>query len=143
MIPPGKPLVQYVHTIRIRYADTDQMGHVYHSHFLVYFEAARTELIRDLGLSYADLEAQQIMMPVANVNIQYRRPVRYDALIKVKVMVFNTPDRRFDSYYEIMDEEGYICARGHVQLAFVDGKTRRPIHAPEQVKQLLKAASEE
>jgi acyl-CoA thioester hydrolase len=73
--------------LRVRYAETDQMGVVYHSNYFPYFESARAESIRKLGFTYADMEKMGVIMPVIEVQCRYLRPALYDELLTVKVML--------------------------------------------------------
>ena len=70
--------------IRVRYAETDQMGVVYHSNYFAFFEAARAEWIRELGMTYADMEKMGVVMPIVDVHCKYLRPARYDDLLTIK-----------------------------------------------------------
>ena len=73
--------------IRARYPETDRMGVVHHNHYLVWFEIGRTELLRELGAPYAEMEAQNLFMPVIEVGAQYRAPVRYDEEVEVATTI--------------------------------------------------------
>ena len=77
--------------VRVRYAETDQMGVVYHGHYFQYFEVARAESIRTLGFSYADMERMGVIMPVVEVQCRYLRPARYDDLLTVRVQLKELP----------------------------------------------------
>lgn len=77
--------------LRVRYAETDQMGVVYHSNYFPYFETARAESIRQLGFTYADMEKMGIIMPVIEVQCRYLRPALYDDLLTIKVILKELP----------------------------------------------------
>ncbi|MFW6347691.1 MAG: acyl-CoA thioesterase [Cyclonatronaceae bacterium] len=134
------PLYTYIHEMRTRYAETDQMGYVYHGKFLEYFEVARTEMIRDLGFSYKDLEALGVMLPVMNVELNYKRPVFYDELMRIQVSIYDRPDTRLFVYYDVLSPEGKTKVEGRVVLCFVDQQTRRPCAPPELFRQRMNAA---
>ncbi|MEW5807608.1 MAG: thioesterase family protein [Acidobacteriota bacterium] len=70
--------------VRVRYSETDKMGFVHHTHHLSWFEVGRTELLRELGCTYRDLEGQGIFMPVVEVGCRYRSPARYDDLLEIE-----------------------------------------------------------
>jgi acyl-CoA thioester hydrolase len=110
------------------------MGVVYHTHYLDYFEAARTEALRDLGVRYRDLEASGIIMPVVEANVQYKGPAHYDDVIVVTVTFAERPSVRVPIEYTVRraDEENVI-ATGHTTLCFMDAERRRPIPAPDAV----------
>lgn len=73
--------------VRTRYAETDQMGFIYHSHYFAYFEVGRCELVRDAGFPYAELEAHGILMPLRECGAQFRRAARYDDLLAVATRI--------------------------------------------------------
>ena len=73
--------------IRVRYAETDQMGYVYYGNYAAYYEVARTEMLRQTGFSYKELEELGVMMPVLEMNIKYIQPAKYDELLTIKVII--------------------------------------------------------
>ena len=79
--------------IRVRYAETDQMGYVYHGNYAAYFEVARTEAFRQLGIHYKDLEAEGVGMPVGEIRTRFRRPARYDDLLTVRLYADASPPK--------------------------------------------------
>ncbi|WP_346236634.1 thioesterase family protein [Niabella insulamsoli] len=126
--------------IRVRYAETDQMGVVYHSHYFQYFEVARAESIRDLGLTYADMEKSGIMMPVAEVNCKYLRPALYDQLLTIKTMLKQLPqDHKISFHQEVYNEKNELLAFGKVTLAFIDTKNKQRARMPEALYQKIKS----
>lgn len=118
----------------MRYRECDPMGLVYHTHYLDYFEAARTEALREMGLAYKDLEASGVIMPVVDLAVQYRRPARYDDVVEITSIITEVPSTRVRIAYEVRrDGEPELLATGHVTLCFVDTARNRPIRAPENV----------
>lgn len=110
--------------IRVRYAETDQMGVVYHGNYFQYFEVARAEAIRQLGFTYADMEKAGIIMPVVEVNCRYLRPALYDDLLTVKVILKELPaDYKILFIQEVCNEKSELLATGSVLLFFMDSKT--------------------
>ncbi len=94
--------------IRVRYAETDQMGYVYHGNYAAYFEVARTEAFRKLGISYKDMEADGVGMPVGELRTKFRRPARYDDLLTVRLLLRQPPEgARALFEYEIYNEAGH------------------------------------
>jgi acyl-CoA thioester hydrolase len=79
--------LEYDHTIRVRYADTDQMGVVYHARYFEWFEAARTEMLRSMGMPYEHMEKEGIFLPVIEAWCRYREPVRYDELVIIRTVL--------------------------------------------------------
>jgi acyl-CoA thioester hydrolase len=138
-----KPLLVYEHKLRSRYAETDQMGYVYHGRFLEYFEEARTEMIRKAGVSYKKLEEAGVMLPVMHVSVDYRRPVYYDELMTVRVLIYDEPSTRLRTHYEVLSESGKVKLEGKVVLCFVDTATRRPCNPPDFFVSGMKAFMEQ
>jgi acyl-CoA thioester hydrolase len=86
-------VISAVHT-RVNYSETDQMGFVYHANYLIWMDMARTEHLRERGVSYKELEAQGIYLAVTDVQVRYRQPARYDDLIRVRCWVRDLGSRR-------------------------------------------------
>lgn len=120
-------------TIRVRYAETDRMGLLHHANYLVYFEQARTELLRSLGLTYRDMEDQGFLLVVTRVEVHFRRPAKYDDLLTVRTTVTKTTIVRIDHKYEVFCE-GQLLADGSSTLACVD-RTGRPQVLPEFLRE--------
>jgi acyl-CoA thioester hydrolase len=116
-------------TIRVRYAETDRMGFLHHANFLVYFEQARTELLRSQGLAYKDLEDQGYLLVITRTEVRYRAPARYDDLLTVRTTVTRTTAVRIDHRYEVM-RDGKLLAEGNTTLACVD-RAGRPQALPD------------
>ena len=117
--------------IRVRYGETDQMGYVYYGHYAAYFEVARTELLRELGLSYAKFEEDGIMLPVSEMKIKYMRPGRYDDLLTIVTKLETLPTARIRFVYDTFNEAGEHLNTGEVTLVFTDAISRRPTRPPE------------
>lgn len=140
--PKQEPLFTFEHRLRSRYSETDKMGYVYYGHFLQYFEVARTEMIRSLGVSYAELEAGGIMLPVVTAELHYKAPVFYDEEISIFVDIFDVPNLRFNTYYRVIaTESGQLKTLGKVVLVFMDEKTRKPTRGPLTFIQAIEHAS--
>ncbi len=87
--------------VRVRYSETDRMGIAYNSHFLVWFEVGRTELLRELGLSYRELEQRGFMLPLSETGVKYLKPVLYDDVLTIVTRVGNMAGARVRMDYEI------------------------------------------
>ncbi len=123
---------------RIRYAETDQMGYCYYGHYAVFFEIGRVEALRSLGIRYRDLEDQGIMLPVAHLDIQYKKPIRYDEEITVETTISEYPQgTRLPFDFKIFDESGALTTTGHAILVFALTKTGRPCSAPPSILEAL------
>jgi len=117
--------------IRVRYAETDQMGVVYHSNFFPYFESARAESIRELGFTYADMEKSGVIMPVVVVHCRYLRPARYDDLLTIKTMLKELPvHHKIEFHHEVFNVKDKLLAVGKIILHFMDAKTMKPASMP-------------
>ena len=120
-------------TIRVRYAETDRMGLLHHANYLVYFEQARTDLLRALGLTYKDMEDQGFLLVVTKVEVRFRRPARYDDVLTIRTTVERTTMVRIDHRYEVFCD-GNLLAEGSSTLACVD-REGRPQVLPEFLRE--------
>ena len=125
--------------IRVRYAETDQMGVVYHSNYFPYFESARAESIRQLGFTYADMEKMGVIMPVIDVHCRYLRPARYDDLLTIKTILKELPvHHKIEFHHEVYNEQEQLLAVGKVILYFMEAKTMKRTVMPENMLSKLK-----
>ncbi len=115
--------------VRARYAETDQMGVVYHAHLLPWFEVGRTELLRAVGPPYREWEGQGVLLAVVEASLQYRIPIRYDALLTVRTRLTGLRKASVSFSYEILDAEtGALHATGSTRHACtVPGGDVRPL----------------
>lgn len=124
--------------IRVRYAETDQMGFVYYGNYAQYFEVGRAESIRHLGYTYKDMEEEGVIMPVVELHIKYLRPARYDDLITVKTQIRELPvHHKITFHQEVYNEQDELCCSGHVSLYFMDAKTMKRATLPERLRSKL------
>ena len=130
---------QFDTKIRVRYAEADRMGYVYYGNYAVYFESARTEMLRSLGFSYREWEDKGIILPVRELHIRYHAPAYYDDLLTIRTIIKERPAARITFHHEVLNEKGEKTCTGSLVLVFVDSKTRRPTLAPEH---FLKALDE-
>ncbi len=124
-------LISYLTQVRVRYKDTDQMGIMHHSNYIVLYETARTEWLRDMGLTYAEIERRGVMSPIIEVQSRYHYPAFYDEVLTVKVMMDEMPSARLNIASEVYNEAGRLINTGRVTLGFMNAQTRRPCRAPE------------
>lgn len=123
--------------IRVRYAETDQMGYVYYGRYAEYYEVSRTEMIRNLGFSYREFEERGIMLPVTEMKIKYFQAAKYDDLVTIVTRLEELPTARIRFVYEMFNEQKQKLNEGVVTLVFTNAKTRRPSRPPEDfVKKL-------
>lgn len=113
--------------IKVRYAETDQMGVVYHANYLVWCEIGRTKIIEDIGFKYADMEREGVLSPVINVNFSYKYPARYGETVEVRTWVEQYTGVKIVYGYEVVNEEGKTCVTGSSEHVCVDKESFRPI----------------
>jgi acyl-CoA thioester hydrolase len=131
VFPDKTPVFSYTHTMRSRYGETDQMGYVYYGRYPEFFEVARTEMLRSLNFTYREMEEDGVMLPVVSMEIDYKQPVFYDEEMQIKVMLFDHPLVRLQTYYAIYTQrQQKPHVKGRVALCFTDSESRKPIKAP-------------
>ncbi|MBO0997659.1 acyl-CoA thioesterase [Bacillus sp. SD075] len=113
--------------IEVRYAETDQMGVVYHANYFIWMELGRTKLINDLGFYYADMEADGILSPVMDIQASYKTPIRYGEKVKVKTWIEKYDGLRVVYAYEIFNGKNEVAATGHSSHVCVKKESFRPI----------------
>ncbi|NVK26646.1 MAG: acyl-CoA thioesterase [Flavobacteriia bacterium] len=118
---------------RVRYSETDQMGVVYYGNYAQYYEVGRVELLRNLGMSYRELEEAGTMLPVLKLECKYIRPAKYDDLLRIVTTIEEMPSTRITFKHEIYNEQNVLLNIGLVSLVFVDIKSGRPQKAPQSV----------
>ncbi len=123
--------------IRVRYAETDQMGYVYYGNYAMYFEVARVEALRSSGFSYKEMEEGGILMPVLESHIQYRKPGKYDELLTIKTKIPEFPGVRIRFEYEVFNEASELVTEGWTTLTFLKKDSHRPTRPPKNLLALL------
>ena len=118
--------------IRVLYRDTDKMGVVYHANYIVFYEAARNEMFRAIGLPYTLLEQMNIAMPIVEVESKYKAPAFYDDLLTVRATVKELPEVRAVVEYEVFNEAGTVVNTGKTVLGYVNMERKRPCRAPKE-----------
>ena len=124
--------------IRIRYADTDQMGYVYYGRYANFQEIARVELFRSLGFSYKDLEDKGVGMPVIEMNSKFLLPIKYDEEIKIVTYIKKIPNSKITFTYTLFNSEGLIVNEAKTILTFIDLKRKRPVRIPNELMTIIK-----
>lgn len=128
--------------VRVRYAETDQMGVVYHGNYAQYFEMGRVEWLRNIGVSYKSMEDEGIMLPVVSLEMKYKKSAYYDDVLTVKTIFKKMTSVKIEFDYEIWNETGELLTIGNSVLVFIDKKTGRPTPAPEYLRTKLEALIE-
>jgi acyl-CoA thioester hydrolase len=106
-------------TIRVRYAETDQMGLLHHANYLVYFEEGRTELLRAQGVTYRDIEEAGFYLVLTKLQVRYRRAAHYDDLLTLRTTLVRTTLVKIEHKYELM-RDGMLLAEAETTLGCVD-----------------------
>jgi len=124
--------------VRVRYAETDQMGYVYYGNYASYFEVARVEMLRNLGFSYRSIEESGIILPVLSYSIKYIKPAYYDDLLTIKTIIREIPMARIRFDYETWNEKNELINIADTTLVFISKQTNKPCAAPADFLNALK-----
>ncbi|MDB5002670.1 MAG: ybgC [Mucilaginibacter sp.] len=119
-------MFEYSTKIRVRYGETDQMGYMYYGNYAEFYEVARVEMLRSLGLTYSGMEASGIMMPVLEMKSKYLKPALYDEEITVKVIMDKMPGVKIYFRYDLYNEKKELIHQAETLLVFVNMTTNRP-----------------
>jgi acyl-CoA thioester hydrolase len=126
---------------RVRYAETDQMGVVYHANYLVWCEMGRTDLIRQLGTSYAELERGGVALAVIDASVRYHAAARYDNLIRVRTVITEVRSRTVSFDYRIEDAlTGERLASASTTLASLNGEGKL-VALPDEIRKVMEDAT--
>ncbi|WP_461452141.1 acyl-CoA thioesterase [Mucilaginibacter sp.] len=131
-------MFEFTTKIRVRYGETDQMGYVYYGNYAEFYEVARVEMMRSLGMTYKSMEDQGVMMPVVELHCKYLKPALYDQEISIKVIINEMPRARMLFKYELINEAGELINTGETLLVFVNMKTNRICFIPVELSDKLK-----
>lgn len=123
--------------VRVRYAETDQMGVVYHANYAQYFEIGRVEWLRNQGISYKWMEENGIMLPVVSLTMNYKKPAKYDDILTVTTILKSQTSVKIEFDYEIRNQVGKLLTTGYSMLVFIDMKSGRPTLPPNYVTERL------
>lgn len=134
-------MIRHITQIRVRYADTDQMKMVYYGKYFEYFEEARSDLLRSIGMSYSEIEKGGTYLPVIEAFAKYKQSARYDDLISVETVVDEVPVARIRLNYRIFREgEQEPMVEGYTVHSFLSAGTGKPTRVPAQFLQVLQEA---
>lgn len=123
--------------VRVRYAETDKMGVVYYANYFVWFEVGRTDLLRDAGWSYREMEAEGFTLPVIEAHCDYRRPARYDDELEIRTGGSLVSPVRVQFAYEIVrPEDATLIASGRTVHASLN-RSARPCRLPLRVREVF------
>jgi len=119
--------------VKVRYAETDQMGVVYHGNYPQYLEIARIDWLESLGISYKSMEEEGIMLPVFELNLKYHKPITFDENLKIETRLQGLPNVKITFDYSIYNEAGEKVTSATSVLVFMNSETRKPIRCPKYI----------
>ncbi len=119
--------------IRVRYAETDQMGVVHHGNYAQYLELARIEWMEQFGISYKNMEKNGIMLPVYEMNFKFKKPAHFDDILSIETGLREEPSVRLIFDYKIRNQDGKLLTTATTTLVFMNAKTKQPISCPENI----------
>ena len=127
-------------SFRVRYGETDQMGVVHHGNYALYFEMARIEWLRALGVSYKAMEESGIALPVVNLTVNYRKPLFYDDDLTVTTRLTGLQTASIKFEFEIQNQNRELCSTAEVTLVFLNNATRKPMRCPQELLERIQAS---
>jgi len=130
-------MIHTTNTLRVRYGETDPMKYVYYGNYAEYFEVARVELFRSLGMSYDEIEKRGIFLPVSEYKIKYLKPALYDQILEIHTYVRKIPGIRIEFDYEIYNEEKVKITEASTTLFFLDAATNKIVKCPDYLMTLI------
>jgi acyl-CoA thioester hydrolase len=125
--------LEFSTNIRVRYAETDQMGYCYYGNYASYFEVARVEALRQHGISYKELEQNGILLPVKKLEITYHQPAKYDDLLEIRTQIVQLEGVRIAFTYKTYNEAGVLLNEAYTLLVFVSAETQKPMAIPSAI----------
>ncbi len=123
--------------VKVRYAETDQMGVVYHGNYAQYLEIARIDWLSGLGISYRSMEEEGVMLPVYELNLRFKKSAKFDDILRIETKLIGKPGVRIEFEYEIFNQEDELLTEARTTLVFMDAKENRPIRCPRYVLEKL------
>ena len=125
----------YSHVIqtRVRYSETDKMGFCYYGNYAQYFEMGRVETLRAIGVTYADMEDDGILLPVVDFHVRYFKPALYDEVLNIKTTLVEEPLIKITFEYEITNQKNELLTKAKTVFVFTEEATKRPVKAPQEL----------
>ena len=130
-------MIHTTHSIRVRYGETDPMKYVYYGNYAEYFEVARVELFRELGMPYDEIENQGIWLPVSEYSIKYLKPAFYDQVLEIHTYIKKIPGVKIEFEYEIYNDSKQKITEAKTTLFFLDSQTHKIVRCPEFLMKLI------
>ena len=130
-------MIHTIHTLRVRYGETDAMKYVYYGNYAEYLEVARVELFRSLGIPYNEIENQGIWLPVSDFYIKYLKPALYDEILEIHTYIKKIPGVRIEFEYEIYNDSKFKISEAKTTLFFLDSKTNKVVKCPPFLMEII------
>lgn len=124
--------------VKVRYAETDQMGVVHHGNYADYLELARLDWLDKLGISYKSMEKEGVMLPVYELHFKFIKSALFDDELKIVTKLLKIPSVKIEFDYEIYNQGGELLTTANTVLVFMDTQSRKPIRCPEYILEKLK-----
>lgn len=119
--------------VKVRYAETDQMGVVYHGNYPQYLEIARIDWLAEIGISYKQMEDEGVMLPVYDLNLRFKKSAEFDDDLRIETSLSEKPGVRIKFEYRIFNQRDELLTEAATTLVFMDSKSKRPIKCPQYV----------
>ncbi len=123
--------------VKVRYAETDQMGVVHHGNYAEYLEIARLDWLSALGISYKSMEQEGIMLPVYELHFKFIKSAFFDDELRIETSLNKMPSVKIEFSYKVYNQDNQLLTTANTVLVFMDTKTRRPIRCPEYILKKL------
>lgn len=123
--------------VKVRYAETDQMGVVYHGNYAQYLEIARIDWLAAIGISYKKMEEQGIMLPVYELKLKFKKSAKFDDELKIETKLLKNPGVRIEFAYKIYNQEDELLTEAETTLIFMDIEKNKPTKCPAYILDLL------
>jgi acyl-CoA thioester hydrolase len=130
-------MIEHQTKIKVRYGETDKMGYVHHSSYVLYLEEARMEYLSEIGLNYKEIEDTGIILPLSSLKIRYSSPIFFDDIITIVTRLEEPADIKLVFTYKIYNQKHKLVSRAETTLAFVDSNTRKLIPTPKDYLGLI------
>ena len=130
-------MIHRIHTLRVRYGETDPRKYVYYGNYAEYLEVARVELFRSIGISYDEIEKKGIWLPVSEYHIKYIKPAKYDDLLQIHTKIIKKPTVKIEFEYTIFNEQNEKLTEASTTLFFLNAETQKISRCPKFLLELI------
>ena len=124
--------------VKVRYAETDQMGVVHHGNYAEYLEIARLDWLSRLGISYKSMEAEGVMLPVYELHFKFTKSALFDDMLRIETTLMKSPSAKIEFSYKVYNQDDHLLTTASTVLVFMDSKNRKPMMCPEYILEKLK-----